>query len=170
MQKNAEFDLKKFQSEVFQEFETLKMIKAVALINSEKNYKVKNIKEKIEKPKLKEGLVINFLLKIIASAGKSAEQKFIEDDGFIKNEQKAKEIVENPNIKRVLCRKLKKEITSNLFIEAKMVKIVRILTDSLLEEETAKEFLIEKDAQLFSQMAFLIYNKGISNFCEQRNV
>jgi len=163
---DAESDLKTFQSEVFNDFRSILATMAAALFHSKGYDSPGKFKEIAGEPGLEIGLIMKRVLKIFSFMGKRAEKNILKKSDFIYKEKQAAEIVENPKIKKLLCRALEKEISHDLFYEALLVKMVKITTSLLLEDEIIKEFPIEKDVRLFSLITVKIYREGIGNYCE----
>jgi hypothetical protein len=105
------------------------------------------------------------VLKFFSFLGKRANKGILNEPDFIEKEKKAAAIADHPKIKKILCRKLRKEISPGLSTEAKMAGIVKIITTLLIKDELIKEFSVEKDVRLFSLMALKIYRQNVANYC-----
>lgn len=165
MKTSTEFDLRNFQSEVFNDFNNLKATMAVALFHSKGYGTPEKFKEIAGEPDLKIGFVMEKVLKFFSFLGKKAKKDILETPDFLERKRKAAKIAGNPKIKKLLCRALKKEISPDLFTEAKMVRIVKIVTTLLTKEELTEKFSIEKDVRVFSLIAIKIYRDGTANYC-----
>ena len=165
MKTNSEFDLKKFQSEVFDELTNMKAVFGLSQFHLKGFGSSEKFKKRIGDPDAKYGLVIKAILRFFSFLGKKANTNILNKPEFVEMERKAAEIADNPKIKRILCQALKKEIRSDLFKEAVHVKLVKVLTVSLTQEEIIEEFFIEKDVRLFSLIALRILRTRISHYC-----
>lgn len=165
MNTDIEFDLKLFQSEVFDELTNMKAVFGFSQFHSKGFGSPEKFKKVVGVPDEKYGLVIKAILKFFSFLGKKADTNILNKPEFVEMERKAAEIADNPKIKRILCPALKKEIRSDLFREAVHVKLVKVLTVSLTQKEITEEFFIEKDVRLFSLIALKILRINISHYC-----
>jgi hypothetical protein len=165
MKLDTEFDLMVFQSEVFDDFTKIAATVSVALFHSNGYGSPEKFKEITKQPGLETGFLMTILLRFFSFLGKRAKGNILEKPDFIEKERKARKIADNPKIKKILCRALKREISPDLFREARQVKLVKIITTLLLKDELIKELAIEKDVRLFSLIVIKIYRQGVENYC-----
>ena len=162
-----ESDLKDFQSDVLNHFNNLRA--NIGLYNF--NQLDRKEFEKIIQNKMPDNVVtipakifFRTLYEFFSFFGKRAKKKMNEPD-LIRKSKLAAQIIFNERIEKMLCPKIRDEIKLNQFDEWVQVKLIAILTRLLTNSRIAKEFSIEKDAQLFSLMALNIWHKGIVNYC-----
>lgn len=165
MNSNTAFDLKAFQSEVFDDFNIMKATIGVAQFYSKGFGSLEKFKKIADTPDLNDGLFIKAVLRFFSLLGKKANTNILNKPEFVEVQTKAAQIADNPKIKRILSPALKREIRSDLFREAIHVKLVKVVTVSLTRKEIVEEFFIEKDVRLFSLIALKILRGGISNYC-----
>ena len=165
MKNITEFNLKTFQSEVFDEFGKIKATIGVANFYSKGYGSLEKFKTIAGEPDLKNGLFVKAVLNFFSFLGKKAKTKILNKPDFIELQTKAAQIAGNPKIKMILRPALKREIRSDLSKEAVNVKLIKVITVLLTRKEIVKEFSIEPNTRLFSLIALKILQSGISNYC-----
>jgi hypothetical protein len=165
MNKISDFDLKTFQSDVFQNLGKLRAVMGFARVYSKGIESIPNYDDFIDRSFSPTGLFARWILAVFSFLGKGAKKNILDKPEFKERERRSAEILDNPRIKEVLCRVLRKEVNPGLFLERVQARIVRVVTASLTETEIAEELSIEKDAQLFSLMIYKIWQKGVGNYC-----
>ena len=159
MSTHPEFDLKAFQSEVFNDFTAVQLALQMTSLDLDK------IKGRVDLGCSPIGIFARTLISLFRWAGKRSERAVKTRPDFLEMQAKAASIVGDSRIRKLLCPKLKAEILSNLPIEAMRSRMVRIVTDSLTDVELTAEFSIESDVRLFSLMTLKIWQEGISEYC-----
>lgn len=165
MDTNNDFNLKTFQSEVFEDFKAIKATMSFALLHS-KGYKSNpHFEDNLDLSFSPIGLFTRGFLTLFSFLGKKAKKNHLTKPEFIEKEKEAARIAYNPKVKKILCRALRKKITPDSIKEVKQVRIINIVTTLLTKEKIAEELSIEKDVRLFSLIAFKIYRMGVTNYC-----
>lgn len=162
---NTEFDLKTFQSEVLNDFNGIKATIGFSNFYKKGYESPEKFKKISNEPNLKIGFITKIFLKLISGLGKRADKNILSEPKFIELENKAAKIVNNPKIKSILCSALKKEVKSDLFKEAKEIKLIKVVTALLAEKRLVEEFSIERNVRLFALIALKIGQKGVSKYC-----
>ncbi|MGI8542742.1 MAG: hypothetical protein ACR2MD_04605 [Aridibacter sp.] len=134
------FNLKKFQKEVFEEYKKL-----VRKTEEFRNYiETGYLKVDNDPLFLRMGFISKGLYKISSYIPYKGLKMYFEHPDTIKLQNKATEIINNPKIKELLCSIFKRKITDDLFQEALEIEVVSIVTTSLTKDKIAKNFrLIE---------------------------
>lgn len=155
---NTGFDLKDFQREVIGSYTSLRKSSDDNAKFSEQDY------EGFEtKPDL--GVVRKILVKFTISFRAFFREIYVESEPYLELKGKAVEIIENPEIKKILCPIFKRRISEDFFKEELEIEVIIILTEALTEKEIAEKFSIEKDVTLFSMITYEILKRSIENYC-----
>jgi len=160
MTEKSDFDLKKFQSEVYKDFIGVQMTFSLAQLEF-KSLESKGVKVTGSTT----GLLIRAGLVGFRALAKRSIKSVETKPDFDEKEIRAARIFDDPKIKNLLCPRLRAEILPDLPIEAMRARMVRIVTCALLDTEPAEEFSIEKDVRFFSLLILKIWQKGIVAYC-----
>ena len=156
MNESNNFELKKFQSEVVKQYDSLKRMDEGIVQSDAKNPSG--------------NFVWKGFVKVIAAIEKTTLQDFFAKPDVIEYVKRAKYLVSQPDVKEILCGSLTDAATENLLdIEIK-VRTVKVITSLLDNEQIIKKFSIESDAHLFSFMAREILREGIENYCKSEMI
>ena len=156
---NTEFDLKNFQSEVFNDFNAMKATFGLANFYLKDYKSIENGEETFDVSFSPIGLFTKGVIKFFSFLGKRADKNILNQPDFIEKEKRAIKIVNDPKIKRILCQAFRKEIWTDLFKEGIQVKTVKVVTARLTEKNIFEGFSIEKDVRLFSLITYKILQK-----------
>lgn len=162
-ERNLEFDLASFQSEIINDFNNLRYN-----IGAARLYKVGNIKEfkkQLNRSNQRIDLLSNCLYFLVKIFGKRIYRTVVDTDDFREKEKKAMSIIRNPKIKQLLCKSLNRQFSPDLSPEECIVRIVKIVTSSLLDDQISEEFFIEKNVRLYSLIVYNIYKERVQIYC-----
>lgn len=160
MSTNQDFDLKTFQSEVLNDFTGIQMSFSVARAD---------FKDLDNDKELKSHPVMGFFVRAGVSGfgwlAKRTERNVESKPDYSEQDAKATTITNSPKIQKLLCPKLKAEISANLPVEAIRARMVSIITTLLTRSDIADEFSIERNVRLFSLIILKIWQTGIDKYC-----
>ena len=162
MSTSPTFDLKTFQSEVFNDFTTVQLALHGASLDLNK------FKGKVDLGCSPIGMFARALISLLRWAGRRSERAVKTKADFPRLQAKAANIASDSKIKKLLCPKLKAEISANLPVEAIRARMVRIVTAVLADKAIAEEFSIETEARLYSLVILKIWQTGIDAYCRPR--
>jgi hypothetical protein len=163
MSKKGHFDMNAFQNQVIQEFDFLKTTN-----NFDSQY-FENPFLKYETGTGKQSYFRKFIwtsfFKIIGCLEKKALQVYSENSNITEYERKSKDILLHPGLKRILCAKLREKISPSLLEQEKELTVIKIVTLSLVDENSFQDLSVELDAKLFAYIVHGILEKGVENYC-----
>ncbi|MGI8669070.1 MAG: hypothetical protein ACR2J3_04380 [Aridibacter sp.] len=163
MKDKNNFNSKKFQKEVFEEYKKL-----VRKTEEFKNYlETGYLKVDNDPLFLRLGLISKGFYKLFSFVPYKGLKMYFEHPDTIKLQNKATEIIYNPKVKEILCSIFKRKLTDDLFQEALEIEVVCIVTTSLNKDKIAKELSIDRDIDLFAWIIFTILNGEIDNYCRK---
>jgi hypothetical protein len=110
------------------------------------------------------------MLAFVSLLKKRAKNYILNDREFIKKERVASRIVSNPEIKKILCPRLRTDVESDTFEVGVRARLVEVVTSLLTEDRIAKEFAIARDPRMFSLIVLKILQLGIINYCKENVV
>ncbi|MGI8669069.1 MAG: hypothetical protein ACR2J3_04375 [Aridibacter sp.] len=164
MEENKDFNLQKFQSEVLEDFKFLKDAFGYAGFYTDG---FEDIEDKLDLSYSPMGLIKRVILSCFKFLGGKIKKNVLSKPDFIEKDKKAVEIMNNPEIRKLLCNALRKELKSDLFREEYQIKTVKAVTSTLAEDKAVKKFAIQRDVRLFSLVILKILQEGLQVYCRK---
>ncbi len=167
MSKPSDFDLQTFQSEVIKEYNLLQKIFDSAFGYSD-NSQHKKMDDSKKKRNLFRAFISTSFFKIISSIEKKSLHLYLKKPDIVEYKEKAKSIVFDGRINKILCPILLSKITSDMLEEEMMLEVIKIITQSLTEEEVIEKFSINLDPVLFAFIVYEITRRRVENYCRKQ--
>lgn len=148
------FNFESFYSKVFNDYALLKMRKHTKDISSE------NFKNELKKDNFG-CLILPFMVTFGKFASKITAKEINKQDGDVYL-QEAKDLLAQPEIKKVICRSLRKA-SRNMVVTEEI--FVRTVVETLADKDLRNQFVIPLEAMLFASIAFEVSETGFAVFC-----
>ncbi|MGI8542741.1 MAG: hypothetical protein ACR2MD_04600 [Aridibacter sp.] len=162
MEDNKDFNLQKFQSEILADFKFLKDAFGYAGFYTDG---FEDIEDKLDLSNSPMGLIKRINLCGFKFVGGKFKKNILSKPEFIEKDKRAVEIINNAEIRKLLCNALRKELKSDLFREEYQIKTVKAVTLTLAQDKVVNKFAIQRDVRLFSLIILKILQEGLQVYC-----